>query len=185
MKRIALYCGAAMGVDPDLSSEAVKLSGMLAQHGYGIVYGGSKTGLMGAIATAALDAGGEVIGVEPAFLIDKEVQLEGLTELIAVDTMPERRTRMIELSDGFVALPGGIGTLDEITEVLSLAKLGRLGDKPICVLNAKGCYDAFAQLLMDMAENGFVSTNDYDHIEFLGTAEEVFAYLNRRFEDGR
>jgi uncharacterized protein (TIGR00730 family) len=134
MRRIGVFCGATAGRDPAHEAAARALGRALARRGVAVVTGGGRVGLMGAIADATLAAGGSVIGVIPRSLVDRELAHSGLTELVVVDTLAERKSVIIDLSDGFIALPGGIGTLDELAEVLSWAQLG-LHAKPVGILD--------------------------------------------------
>ncbi|ATY33314.1 LOG family protein [Sphingomonas psychrotolerans] len=155
MKRVAVYCGSATPVDPVYVESARQVGRSLAERGIGIVYGGGKLGLMGAVADSALAAGGEVIGVIPTALVNAEVAHRGLTELHVVDTMHERKARFTELADGFVNLPGGTGTMDELWEALSWAQLGYHAD-PIGLLNIAGYYDKLIDFWQHMGSVGFV-----------------------------
>jgi uncharacterized protein (TIGR00730 family) len=138
--RICVFCGSSSGARPAYTQAAALLAKHLVSRGIGIVYGGSKVGLMGAVADAALEAGGHVIGVIPQALVEKEVSHRGLPDLRVVASMHERKALMTELSDAFIALPGGFGTFDELCEVLTWAQLG-LHRKPCGVLNVEGYYD--------------------------------------------
>lgn len=142
LRRLTVFCGSSLGCDPRIADAARDLATLLAQAGTGIVYGGASCGLMGLIADAALAAGGEVIGVLPRSLQERELAHRGLTRLHIVDTMHERKSLMADLGNGFVALPGGFGTLDEFCEVLTWAQLG-IHAKPCGLLNVAGYYDAF------------------------------------------
>ncbi|RYY47460.1 MAG: TIGR00730 family Rossman fold protein [Sphingomonadales bacterium] len=155
MKRIAVYCGSATPADPVYIESARAVGRSLAERGIGLVYGGGKLGLMGAVADACLAAGGEVIGVIPTALVNAEVAHTGLTGLEVVDTMHERKARFVELADGFINLPGGTGTMDELWEALSWAQLGYHSD-PIGLLNVAGYYDKLVEFWEHMAEVGFV-----------------------------
>ena len=146
LRRIAIYCGSSRGSDPAFSAAAVALAQHLVGQGIGIVYGGGNVGLMGAVADAALAAGGEVIGVIPESLLAKELGHEGCTELRVTRTMHERKQMMVDLSDGFVALPGGFGTLDELFETLTWLQLG-FHQKPGGLLNVSGFFDPLLQFL--------------------------------------
>jgi uncharacterized protein (TIGR00730 family) len=139
--RICVFCGSSPGARPCYSAAAAQLARYLAANRIGIVYGGAKVGLMGTLADAALLAGGEVIGVMPRSLVEKEVAHRGLSDLRVVGSMHERKALMAELSDGFVALPGGYGTFDEFCEVLTWSQLG-LHRKPCGLLNLEGYYDS-------------------------------------------
>jgi uncharacterized protein (TIGR00730 family) len=155
LKRIAVYCGSATPADPVYIEAARTVGRTLAERGIGVVYGGGKLGLMGAVADSALEAGGEVIGVIPTALVNAEVAHRGLTELHVVDTMHERKARFTELADGFVNLPGGTGTMDELWEALSWAQLGYHTD-PIGLLNIAGYYDKLIDFWHHMGTVGFV-----------------------------
>ncbi len=155
MNNIAIYCGSSTGNNKRYEQQAYKLGKTLAIKNTGIVYGGAKIGLMGAVANGALDNKGEVIGVMPHFLKSKEVAHEGLTQLILVDTMHERKTKMHELSDGVIALPGGFGTMEELFEMLTWGQLG-LHRKPMALLNINGFYDPLLHLANTMTETGFL-----------------------------
>ena len=141
MKRIGVFCGSSSGARPDYKNAAAELASELVKRGIGLVYGGGRIGLMGRIAEAVIAGGGEVIGVIPEFLIEKELAYEGVSELRAVQSMSERKAVMAELSDAFVALPGGYGTLDELVEMLSWTQLG-IHHKPCGLLNTRDYYDA-------------------------------------------
>jgi len=155
MKRIAVYCGSATPADPVYIESARHVGRSLAQRGIGIVYGGGRLGLMGAVADSALEAGGEVIGVIPQALVSAEVAHRGLTELQVVQTMHERKALFTDLADGFVNLPGGTGTMDELWEALSWAQLGYHAD-PIGLLNVAGYYDKLVDFWVHMGQVGFV-----------------------------
>ena len=155
MNRLAVYCGSATPADPRYIELAQEVGRVLAERGIGVVYGGGKAGLMGALATAALEAGGEVVGVIPQALVDMEVANTDCTELHVVQTMHQRKQAFTDLSDGFVTLPGGVGTMDELWEAISWAQLGYHG-KPVGVLNALGYYDGLVAFNRHMADVGFV-----------------------------
>jgi uncharacterized protein (TIGR00730 family) len=155
MNRLAVYCGSATPADPRYIESARHVGRRFAERGIGLVYGGGRLGLMGAVADACLAAGGTVIGVIPRALVDAEVAHKGLTELHVVATMHERKQLFTDLSDGFVTLPGGTGTMDELWEALSWAQLG-YHDKPVGLLNVSGYYDGLLEFWARMAEVGFV-----------------------------
>ena len=146
MKRICVFCGSNAGARSEYAEAARALATILAERKLGIVYGGGNVGLMGVLADAALARGGEVIGVIPQKLVDKEVAHRGVTELLVVETMHERKALMNDLSDAFLALPGGFGTLDEFFEVLTWSQLGFHG-KPCALLNVAGYYDGMLAML--------------------------------------
>lgn len=150
-----MYCGSSAGNDPAYRQAAEQLATALATRGLRVVYGGASVGLMGAVADAALRAGGEVVGVIPQVLVDREVAHGGLTELHTVADMHERKARMAALSDAFVALPGGIGTLEELIEVYTWSYLG-IHDKPLGLVNTKGYYDGFTAFLDQSVRAGFL-----------------------------
>lgn len=155
MKRVAVYCGSATPADPVYIESARNVGRSLAERGIGVVYGGGKLGLMGAVADSALAAGGEVIGVIPQALVSAEVAHRGLTELHVVETMHERKALFTDLADGFVNLPGGTGTMDELWEALSWAQLGYHAD-PIGLLNIAGYYDKLVEFWGHMGQVGFL-----------------------------
>ena len=155
LKRLAVYCGSATPADPAYIATATLVGRTLAQRGIGVVYGGGRLGLMGALADAALEAGGEVIGVIPEALVGAEVAHRGCTELHVVPGMHERKKAFTDLSDGFVTLPGGVGTMDELWEAISWAQLG-YHQKPVGLLNSNGFYDHLVTFYHHMADVGFV-----------------------------
>ncbi|MEP0188862.1 MAG: TIGR00730 family Rossman fold protein [Erythrobacter sp.] len=155
MQRLAIYCGSATPDDPRFVDLAREVGAALANRGIGVVYGGGRLGLMGAVANGAKEAGGEVIGVIPEALIKSEVANHDCDELIAVTGMHERKQRFTDLSDGFVTLPGGVGTMDELWEAMSWAQLGYHSD-PVGLLNAFGFYNDLLSFNAKMAEVGFV-----------------------------
>lgn len=154
-KRLAVYCGSATPQNPIYIETARAVGAGLAQRGIGVVYGGGKVGLMGALADAALAAGGEVIGVIPEALVQAEVAHRGLTELHVVPDMHSRKALFTTLSDGFVTLPGGVGTMDELWEAVSWAQLGYHA-KPVGLLNVDGFYDQLIAFNRQMTETGFI-----------------------------
>ncbi len=155
MKRITVFCGSSAGTERIYEQQAYALGKTLAQLNIGLVYGGAKVGLMGAVANGVLEHRGEAIGVLPHFLSSKEIAHEGLSELILVDTMHERKTKMHELCDGVITLPGGFGTMEELFEMLTWAQLG-LHQKPIGILNVNGFYDELMALIQTMVDKGFL-----------------------------
>lgn len=155
MKSITVFCGSNPGNNPVHRDEAYRLGKTLAQKGIRLVYGGSKVGLMGAVASGHGDHGGTTIGVLPHFLRTKEIAHDQLDELILVDTMHERKLKMNELCDGVIALPGGFGTMEELFEMLTWAQLG-LHKKPIGLLNIDGFYDGLVQFIHQMVYTGFL-----------------------------
>ncbi len=155
MKRLAVYCGSATPADPVYINSAQMVGRELAARGIAIVYGGGRLGLMGAVADACLEAGGEVIGVIPEALVGSEVAHRGCTELHIVPGMHERKRMFTDLSDGFITIPGGVGTMDELWEAISWAQLG-YHSKPVGVLNVAGFYDQLVAFNAHMIEVGFI-----------------------------
>jgi uncharacterized protein (TIGR00730 family) len=155
MARICVFTGSSAGHDPGFQAGARAFGALLAERGHGLVYGGGRVGLMGTVAQAVVDGGGEVIGVIPRFMEAREVAHHGLAALEWVDSMHARKARMAELSDAFVALPGGWGTLDELFEILTWAQLG-LHQKPVALLNLAGFFDPLLQYLDSARAAGFV-----------------------------
>jgi uncharacterized protein (TIGR00730 family) len=153
--RICVYAGSNPGSDPAYAGAARALASLMAERGIGLVYGGGKVGLMGVLADTVLAAGGEAIGVMPQALIDREIGHPNLTELKVVQSMHERKALMAELADAFVAVPGGIGTLEELIEVYTWSQLG-IHDKACGVLNVRGYYDGLAAFLDHAVREGFL-----------------------------
>lgn len=156
MKRLAVYCGSSMGSDPRFAATARSLGQEMARRGIDLVYGGGHRGLMGVVADAVLAGGGRAFGVIPQALVDLEVAHKGLTELHTVTSMHERKAKMTELTDAFVAIPGGIGTLDELFEAWTWNALG-YHSKPFCLLNVAGFWDGLIGFIDHVAESGFMS----------------------------
>ena len=155
IRRICVYCGSSPGRDPAYSQAAAKLAKAMCERNIGLVYGGAAVGVMGALANAVLGAGGEAIGVIPRSLAIKEVAHDNLTQMHVVASMHERKAMMAELADGFIALPGGWGTLEEIFEILTWAQLG-FHEKPCGLLNVEGYYDGLIGFLENAIEQQFV-----------------------------
>lgn len=177
-RRVCVFCASAKGNEPEFCAAASVLGRTLAEAGWGLVYGGGQIGLMGILADAAIEAGGETIGVIPRALERKEVAHRGLTKLHVVETMHERKQKMVGYADAFVALPGGYGTLDEFFEVLTWLQLG-IHDKPCLLVNLK---DYFGQLLafLDTAvEHGFLKEENRALIHVVSAAQEVVPVLRR------
>ncbi|GJM05232.1 MAG: cytokinin riboside 5'-monophosphate phosphoribohydrolase [marine bacterium B5-7] len=157
MEKVCVYCGSSSGKQPEYGYAARRLAKALTLRGIGVVYGGASVGIMGEIADAVLAGGGEVIGVIPQALADKEIAHEGLTELKIVGSMHERKQEMMALSDGFIALPGGLGTQEELFEALTWSQLG-IHKKPCGLLNVEGYYDKLCAFLDHAVEEQFVKT---------------------------
>lgn len=172
---ITVYCGAHSGKDSMFTEKARELGEWMAANGHKLVYGAGHVGTMGTVANGVLDGGGEVIGVTPDFFILAEEIHEGLTELQVVKDLPERRSRMIEQGDAFIALPGGTGTLDEITEVITMTRLGLLGDhvKPVMLYNINGFYDHLLAFFDRVGEEEFFRPVDRANIHEVKSIEDV------------
>ena len=155
MMRVAVFLGSSVGNRPEYIAAAADFGTSLAQAGVGIIYGGASVGMMGAMANAALAAGGEVTGVIPGGLFAAEIPHPGLTRMEVVGTMHERKALMADLADGFAALPGGLGTLDELFEILTWQQIG-LHDKPVALVDVDGFWDPLTALLDELAGTGFV-----------------------------
>jgi uncharacterized protein (TIGR00730 family) len=155
LRRVCVYAGSRPGARPDYAEAAAALARLMAERDIGLVFGGGRVGLMGVLADAILDAGGEAIGVMPQALVDREIAHTGLTELHTVGSMHERKAQMAELADAFVAVPGGIGTLEELIEVFTWSQLG-IHAKPIGVLDVDGFYSALSRFLDHMVAEGFL-----------------------------
>jgi uncharacterized protein (TIGR00730 family) len=174
--RVTVFCGSAFGSDPDFRTAAADLGRLLAEAGIGLVYGGGHVGLMGVVADAALEAGGEVIGVIPRRLADREVAHTQLTDLRVVDTMHERKAQMNDLADAFVVLPGGLGTLEEIFEILTWEVLG-YHEKPSVFVDVNGFWSGLFATLDEMAASGFIAADVVGRIRRVGTSSETLAVL--------
>jgi uncharacterized protein (TIGR00730 family) len=169
---ICVFCGARFGTDSAVREVAQRLGELLAREAIAMVYGGGGVGLMGLVANAALKAGGKVVGVIPRFLLQREAGHPALTETVVVETMHERKLAMFERSDAFVVLPGGIGTLEELFEVLSWRTLG-LHTKPIVIVDQGGYWQPLAALLRGVVEGGFAERTHLDHVAFVSDLKDV------------
>lgn len=176
---IAIYCGSQMGKNEAYKQAAIEIGRTLAAEGHTIVYGGSKIGLMGFMANAALDAGGHIIGVMPEHLQKRELAHEKLSELHIVDTMHTRKAKMIDLSEALLAMPGGCGTMDEYFEAFTWAQIG-LHDKPVILYNVDGFYDALLLHFKRMMEEGFIRAEQHDLLHVVTTADELLTLLKQR-----
>ncbi|MCA1294347.1 TIGR00730 family Rossman fold protein [Paenibacillus sp. alder61] len=170
MKKIAVFCGSSFGAKDVYKEGAIALGKELAARGLSLVYGGSSVGLMGAVADAVLEEGGQVIGVLPVFLQDREIAHRNLSELIIVDTMHERKAKMAEIADGFIVLPGGAGTMDEFFEIFTWGQLG-LHRKPCGLLNLGGYYDLLIELFNHMTDEQFIQEKFRSMVLSDGTPE--------------
>jgi len=174
VQRLCVFSGSSPGGHPDYARAADGLGRALAGQGIGLVYGGASVGLMGAVADAALDGGGEAIGVIPQALVDREIAHTGLTDLRVVDSMHERKALMAELADGFIALPGGMGTLEELFEVYTWTQLG-LHSKPLGLLDVRGYYAQLAAFLDHAVAERFVTA---EHREMLVVEQRAEAMID-------
>lgn len=172
---IGIFCGSYPGRDPIYVQSAITTGQLLAERGIGIVYGGGRVGLMGTVADATMAAGGKVYGVIPKALADKEVEHRGLTELHIVETMHQRKLMMADLSDGFIALPGGAGTFEEIFEQWTWAQLG-IHHKPNAFLNINGYYDDMRRMIDRMAVDGFIRE---EYVETLYFSTDIGEIVDR------
>ncbi|RSL32374.1 TIGR00730 family Rossman fold protein [Salibacterium salarium] len=177
MKRLAVFCGSSDGASDVYTKEAAQLGKELAKRDITLVYGGASVGLMGALADAAIQEGGEVIGVIPKMLRDREISHPNVTELLVVDSMHERKAKMADYADGFIALPGGPGTLEEFIEIFTWAQLG-LHQKPCGLLNINHYYDPLVSLFNHMTDEQFLS----ETYRSMALVEESPARLIEQFE---
>lgn len=173
---ITVYCGSSKGADPRFVEAAHELGAWIGSQGHALVYGGSSIGLMGIVARTVMEAGGRAYGVEPRFFVDAGVAQCDLTELFVVESMPERKAKMIELGDAFVAFPGGTGTLEEIAEVMSMVSLRQL-DAPCILYNLNGYYDSLKALLNEMICKGLSSAQRQAGIHFAADLAQIRALL--------
>ena len=175
---IAVYCGSASGNRPSFTEGAMALGSWIAQNGHTLVYGGSRTGLMGATADAVLAGGGKVIGVIPDVKLIQERRHPGLTECIETKDMAERKQKMIELADAYVALPGEPGTLDEISEVICLARLG-IENKACVLFDTDGYYQALKKIFEEMVEVGFSEKEDFKRVLVSADLDEIERFIEQ------
>lgn len=176
VRSVCVYCGSSHGVRPSFDEAATRLGQQLAAAGIRLVYGGGAVGLMGVVAQSVLDSGGQVTGIIPDFLDRAEVGKTDLTELIKTETMHDRKAIMAERSDGFVVLPGGLGTLDETFEILTWKQL-QLHNKPIVLVNVEGYWDHFVHLVEHQVREGFVRERYLQFFRVVDTVEEVVPAL--------
>jgi uncharacterized protein (TIGR00730 family) len=180
-RRVCVFCGSSPGSKPEYRAEAVGLGQLLGEAGLGLVYGGAHAGLMGALADSALDHGIEVIGVIPRSLSGIEVAHQGLTKLVLVETMHERKALMAKEADAFVALPGGFGTLDEFFEILTWAQLG-IHAKPCVLINTAGYYDHLLSFLQVAIDEGFLKQKNHTLINVAPNSAEALKVIQQRWE---
>jgi len=184
VERVCVFCGASSGRVPAYAAAARSFGDAAARRGLGVVFGGGRVGLMGAVADSALAAGGEVIGVIPQSLVDRELAHEGVTRLEVVDSLHERKARMAELADAFVALPGGFGTLDELLEQLTWSQLG-LHASPVGLLDVEGYWRPLIELARHATEEGFVRESDLAAIAVADDATALLDRLEQMTHEGR
>lgn len=177
MKSICVYCASSLGNNSVFAKQAYELGQTLAEHGITLVYGGAKVGLMGKVADGALTNGGKVVGIIPEFLAAKEIKHETLSELIVVQTMHERKALMQEKSDGFIALPGGFGTMEELFEILTWGQLS-LHKKPIGILNLEGYYDSLIQLIDSMIHSGLLKEEYKNMVLVSDSIDDLLSQMN-------
>ncbi len=176
MERVCVFCGSSLGASNRFADVAVEVAAALVGEGIGVVYGGGNRGLMGLVADTAMALGGPVIGVLPSALFDVEVPHQGLTELVEVDSMHERKQRMYELSDGFVGLPGGYGTLEEVAEIATWSQLG-LHAKPIILVDADGFWSPLLAWLDTAVDAGFIKPANRAIVASVARPEDVVPAL--------
>ena len=176
---ITVYLGANTGNDPSLAAAAAELGRWIGGHGHSLVYGGSRSGLMGILAEGVLLTGGRVTGVEPQFFIESEFQYDEITELIVTPGMAERKAKMIELGDAFIAFPGGTGTLDEISEIMAASALGHM-DKPCILYDLDGYYEGLRMQLAKMISFGLSTEQRLSGIYFASALDEIEEILERQ-----
>jgi uncharacterized protein (TIGR00730 family) len=177
--RICVFCGSNEGADPAFGAAAIELGAALAARGIGLVFGGGKVGLMGMVADAVLASGGEAIGVIPAFLVRAEVAHAGVTDMVVVDSMHERKARMADLADGFIGLPGGYGTIEELVEMLTWGQLG-LHDKPVVLLDVTTFYGPLFAFFDAAVEAGLLRPVHRQLAQRAGTADEAIDLATTR-----
>lgn len=176
---ITVYLGSSFGNDPKLETAVRALGRWIGESGYGLVYGGSRTGLMGALAESTLQAGGTVTGIEVSYFAEDDLQYRGLTHLYIAEDLPQRKTRMIELGDAFIAFPGGPGTLEEISEVISRKAIKRL-DGPCILYNLDGYYEGLRAQLHHMVKMGLCAPEKLEDIHFAADLAEIKTILAKK-----
>ncbi|MEO1050240.1 MAG: TIGR00730 family Rossman fold protein [Bacteroidota bacterium] len=177
MANICVFCGSGVGNNPKFKSAAETLGRLIAENGHSLVFGGGKVGLMGVIANAVLDHGGAAVGVIPKFLMDREVGHEGLSELFIVDSMHERKLMMANKADAFIAMPGGLGTLEELAEISTWAQLNIM-DKPIGILNVEQFYQHLEQQLEKMVAEGFMRSENKEMLKIASQPADLLKLIS-------
>ena len=173
---VTVYCGASLGNDSAYQTAAEKLGKWIADGQHTLVYGGGKLGLMGVVADTVLAHQGKVIGIIPQFLQDREVSHPNLTKTVVVESMSERKNTMVELGDAYIALPGGAGTLEEIAEVISWARIGK-NNNPCILFNEKGYFDSLKSFFSHMVKEGFFTQSDFEKILFSNDLQEIETFI--------
>lgn len=173
---ITVYCGASLGNNLQHQLAAEQLGKWIAENGHTLVYGGGRAGLMGLLADTVLAQGGKVIGIMPIFLQERELAHRGLTEMISVESMAERKAKLIELGDAYIALAGGPGTLEEIVEVISWARIGK-NNNPCILFDSDGYYQPLYKMFLQMVEQGFLIQTDFDKTLFSANLAEIEQFI--------
>lgn len=176
MKKLCVYCGSSDGNDPEIKEVAMHLGKSLANYGIELVYGGSSLGIMGAIANSVMEHGGLVTGVIPTGLFKKEVAHQGITRLITVRNMHERKSTMADLADAFLALPGGFGTLEELFEIITWNQIG-IFSKPVALFNYKGFYNPLIQMIKKASDCGFISRENRELLQVAETLDQCIRFI--------
>lgn len=179
LRSVCVYCGSSDGADPAFGEAAAEFGRLLAESGLQLVYGGGSVGLMGRVARSVMQAGGTVVGIIPRFLHEREVMLREVTDLVVTEDMHERKRLMFDKADAFVALPGGVGTLEEVVEMMTWSQLGQ-HDKPIVLANLKDFWAPLHNLLGHMTEAGFISHNREVVYDVVPAIEDVIPLLRER-----
>ncbi|MCH9822710.1 MAG: TIGR00730 family Rossman fold protein [Bacteroidetes bacterium] len=175
---VCVFCASSAGNDPIYIESAKQVGEFIGQRNLSLIYGGGKVGLMGAVADASIDAGGKVIGIIPDFMMAKEIGHTGLSELVVVESMHERKLQMHELSDAVITLPGGFGTFEELFEILTWIQLG-LYQKPVGILNINGYYDFLEKQLDNMVVEGLLKKEHREGLVFSNDLEELFELMHQ------
>lgn len=177
MKKMAVYCGASLGNKTIYQEQTKELGQWMSQNGYDLVYGGGNVGLMGILADTVIEKGGKVIGIMPSFLLERELAHQHITEMHEVRDMHERKRKMIDLADCYLALPGGPGTLEEISEVVSWGRVGE-HQNPCIFFNVDGYYDLLADFFDKMVADGFLTQTDREKVFFSDSLEEIQQFID-------
>lgn len=181
MKKVCVFTGAASGINPLYKDAAYQMGQMIASRGFGLVYGGGKMGLMGAVADGALAANGKVTGIIPRFLDNIEVGHKGVTDLHIIDSMHERKTMMYDIADAFIIFPGGLGTLDETMEIITWRQLG-LHKKPIIIVNLNGYWDTMLIMFQNIINQGFMHHGHNGHFDQVDDLDNLMDKLDLKFK---